>query len=117
MASSVNALVSASKAAVGQLVATTPRQASTAVKAKAAAVDFEATFLGAMFAHMFTAIDGDGPFGNGIGVGTWRSFLSDEYAKSFAKAGGVGLADSVQRALIAEQEARSASLARPRTAD
>jgi Rod binding domain-containing protein len=38
----------------------------------------------------------------------WRSFLGEEYAKSFAKAGGIGLADHVYRALIAQQEARSA---------
>jgi len=53
-------------------------------------------------------IDGDGPFGGGGAGGVWRSFLSDEYAKSFAKAGGIGLADSVYRSLIAQQEARGA---------
>ena len=31
----------------------------------------------------------------------------DEYAKSFAKAGGVGIADSVYRSLLAQQEARA----------
>jgi Rod binding domain-containing protein len=36
----------------------------------------------------------------------WRSFLSDEYGKSFAKAGGIGIADHVYGALIAQQEAR-----------
>jgi Rod binding domain-containing protein len=57
---------------------------------------------------MFTGTDGDGPFGGGGAAGVWRSFLSDEYAKSFAKAGGIGLADSVYRSLIAQQEARGA---------
>ena len=77
-------------------------------KARASAVDFEATFLNTMFNQMFTGIDGDGPFGGGGGGGVWRSFLSDEYAKTFAKAGGIGLADHVYRALIAQQEARAA---------
>ena len=77
-------------------------------KARANAVDFEAMFLSTMFSHMFTSIDGEGPFGGGGAGGVWRSFLSDEYAKSFAKAGGVGLADSVYRSLIAQQEARGA---------
>ncbi len=77
-------------------------------KARANAVDFEAMFLSTMFSHMFTSIDGDGPFGGGGAGGVWRSFLSDEYAKSFAKAGGIGLADSVYRSLIAQQEARGA---------
>ena len=77
-------------------------------KARANAVDFEAMFLSTMFSHMFTSTDGEGPFGGGGAGGVWRSFLSDEYAKSFAKAGGIGLADSVYRSLIAQQEARGA---------
>ena len=78
-------------------------------KARANAVDFEAMFLSSMFSHMFTSIEGEGPFGGGGAGGVWRSFLSDEYAKSLAKAGGIGLADSVYRSLIAQQEARGAA--------
>ena len=63
-------------------------------------------FLAQMFNHMFAGIDGEGPFGGAGGAGMWRSFLSDEYAKSFAKAGGIGIADHVYGALIAQQEAR-----------
>ena len=73
---------------------------------RAAAEDFEAVFLNTMFHQMFTGIDGDGPFGGREGTGVWRSFLTDEYSKSFAKAGGIGLADHVYRTLIAQQEAR-----------
>ena len=75
-------------------------------KARAAAQDFEAVFLNSMFANMFTGIDGDGPFGGGTGTGVWRSFLTDEYAKTFAKSGGIGISDHVYRSLIAMQEAR-----------
>jgi peptidoglycan hydrolase FlgJ len=71
-------------------------------QARIKATEYEASFLGSMFGQMFTAIDGEGPFGGGAGV--WRSFLSDEYAKSFAKAGGIGLADHVYRSLLAQQE-------------
>jgi peptidoglycan hydrolase FlgJ len=77
-----------------------------------AAQNFEANFLGAMFENMFTDIDGEGPFGGGQSNGIWRSFLTQEYAKIFAKAGGIGLADPVYRALIAHQEA-SAAASRP----
>src|SRR5712691_1166250 len=76
-------------------------------KARANAIDFEAVFLHSRFNQMFTGIDGDGPFGGSGGAGVWRSFLSDEYAKSFAKAGGIGLADHVYGALLAQQEARA----------
>ena len=75
-------------------------------KARAAAQDFEAVFLNSMFQQMFTGIDGDGPFGGKGATGVWRSMLTDEYAKSFAKAGGIGIADQVYRTLIAQQEAR-----------
>ena len=73
-------------------------------KARATAQDFEAVFLNAMFSQMFTAIGKEGPLGDGPGVGVWRSFLTDEYAKTFARAGGIGLADDVYRSLIAQQE-------------
>ena len=73
-------------------------------KAHAAAKDFEAVFLNSMFQHMFTGIDGDGPFGGQGATGVWRSVLTDQYAKSIAKAGGIGIADQVYRSLIAHQE-------------
>jgi hypothetical protein len=60
-------------------------------KARGAAQDFE----------------GEGPFGGGPAIGVWRSLLTDEYAKSFAKQGGIGIADQVYRSLIAAQEARA----------
>jgi len=75
-------------------------------KALGAAQDFEAVFLNSMFQHMFTGMDGDGPFGGNGATGVWRSLLTDEYAKSFAKSGGIGIADQVYRTLIAHQEAR-----------
>lgn len=74
-------------------------------KARANAVEFESMFLNSMFSQMFSGLNGDGPFGGGGAGGVWRSFLSEEYAKTFAKAGGIGLADHVYRALIAQQEA------------
>jgi peptidoglycan hydrolase FlgJ len=77
------------------------------VKAHATAVNFEAQFLNAMFGQMFAGLQGDGPFGGGQAVGVWRSFLSDQYAKSFAKAGGVGIADKVYHTLLAQQEAHA----------
>jgi flagellar protein FlgJ len=76
-------------------------------KARTAAVNFEAQFLNSMFSQMFAGIQGDGPFGGGPAVGVWRSFLSEQYAKSFAKAGGIGIANQVYHTLLAQQEARA----------
>ncbi len=81
--------------------------ADARAQAKATAQDFEGVFLNSMLQQMFTAVDGEGPLGGKGSAGIWRSFLTDEYAKSFSKAGGIGIADHVYRALIAQQEARS----------
>ena len=68
---------------------------------------FEVQFVNSMFQHMYTETEGDGPFGNSTGVAPWRSFLTEEYAKNFVKAGGIGIADSVYKSLLAHQEAHA----------
>ena len=82
-------------------------------KAVNAAQDFEAVFLNSMFSQMFTSVDGEGPFGGDQSTGVWRSFLTDEYAKSFAKKGGVGIASDVYRTLMWQQEASNAAQPSP----
>jgi flagellar protein FlgJ len=72
-------------------------------KAKDAAQNFEANFLSSMFQDMFTGIDGDGPFGGSGSLKIWRSFMTEQIAKSFAKAGGIGLAPAVYATLLKEQ--------------
>jgi peptidoglycan hydrolase FlgJ len=72
-------------------------------KAKAASQNFEAMFLSNMFQQMFTNTDGDGPFGGSGALKIWRSFMIDQYAKSFAKAGGIGIAPKVYDTLLKEQ--------------
>jgi peptidoglycan hydrolase FlgJ len=79
----------------------------TAAKAKSAAQDFEAVFLNSMLQQMSTSTGGEGPFGGDGASGVWRSFLTDEYSKTFAKAGGIGIADHVYSALIAKQSEQS----------
>ncbi len=76
-------------------------------KAREAAEDFEAMFLNTMFGEMMTKVDGEGPFGGSQATGVWRSFLTNEYSKAFAKAGGIGLAKHVYSSLLAQQEARA----------
>ena len=75
----------------------------TKAKVKAAAENFEGMFLNSMFQQMFTNIDGEGPFGGSGALKVWRSFLTDQYAKTFAKAGGVGIAAHVYNELLKQQ--------------
>jgi peptidoglycan hydrolase FlgJ len=93
-----------SLAAIGN-ADSTQAQAALKIKEKArsAARDFESMFLNSMFQQMFTGIDGDGPFGGSGALRVWRSFLTDQYAKTFAKSGGVGIADHVYDALLKQQ--------------
>lgn len=72
-------------------------------KAKAAAQDFESMFLNNMFQQMQTGIEGDGPFGGSGALKVWRSFMTDQYAKTFAKAGGIGIANNVYQELLRHQ--------------
>jgi Rod binding domain-containing protein len=76
-------------------------------KLRGQAQDFEAMFLNSMFSQMTNGIKGEGPFGDTTGTGVWRSMLTDEYSKSFAKAGGVGISSDVFRTLILQQAGRS----------
>jgi Rod binding domain-containing protein len=77
------------------------------VKAKATATDFEAMFLNSMFSQMTSGLKGEGPFGDTPGTGVWRSMLTEEYSKSFAKAGGVGISNDIYRTLILQQANRA----------
>ncbi len=80
----------------------TPQQARLWAQAQS----FEVQFVNSMFQHMYDGVEGDGPFGNSAGVGPWRSFLTEEYAKGFVSAGGIGIAGEVYKSLLAHQEAR-----------
>lgn len=77
-------------------------------KAKAKAEDFEAVFLNSMFSQMTSGVKGEGPFGDTQSTGVWRSMMVDQYARSFAKTGGIGIGNEVYRMLITQQANKSA---------
>jgi Rod binding domain-containing protein len=66
--------------------------------------DFESVFLSQMFTEMFKGLGSDKMFGGGQSEETYRSMLLDNYAKQIVKHGGIGIADSVMRTLIHQQE-------------
>lgn len=71
---------------------------------RAAAEEFESVFLNNMLQSMFTSLEDGGVWGSGNGAEAWQGLLVDEYAKTITEAGGIGLADSVERELLALQE-------------
>ncbi len=107
----------AAKAMAGIDVTTMAAKAASAkgasdrsAKIRGTAEDFEQVFLNTMFQQMFANV-GQGPFSGGNGANMWRSFLTDEYSKSFVKSGGIGIASEVQRQLTAQQEMQRQLLA------
>lgn len=86
----------------------TPKVAPSAnyAKMKKTAEDFEAFFLSQMLQPMFQNIEAAEPFGGGNAERTWRSMQVDELGKAFAKAGGIGLAQSVMKEMLRLQEGK-----------
>ncbi len=69
------------------------------------AVEFEAMFLSAMLQPMFDKLKtGGGLFGGGHGEDMFRPMLVDEYAKSMAKSGQVGIGKSIRDQMLRLQE-------------
>ncbi len=68
------------------------------------AEEFEAVFIGQMLAPMFEGLETDELFGGGPGEDIYRSVLVEEYGKSIARAGGIGLSDIIQREILRLQE-------------
>jgi Rod binding domain-containing protein len=75
--------------------------------AREAAVEFEAVFLSEMLSPVFEDLESDGLFGGGSGERIYRSLLVQEIGRSMARAGGVGIADAVQREMMKLQEMHS----------
>lgn len=74
-------------------------------KARETAEDFEAMFLTLMVEEMFKGISTDTMFGGGEGEKMFRSMMSEEYGKTMAKNGGVGISDMVMNEILKLQEA------------
>jgi Rod binding domain-containing protein len=79
------------------LAAKTPG-ARTDAQARAAAEAFEAAFLSEMLKTAGVNAMPSG-FGGGAGEEAFASLLTDEYAKSMAARGGIGLAERVYQIL------------------
>ncbi|NVK17403.1 MAG: rod-binding protein [Methylocystaceae bacterium] len=75
-------------------------------KIRETAVEFEAQFLSQMLQPMFEGIEAEEPFSGGSAEKMWQSMLVQEYGKSLAQSGGIGLADEVQKQLLRAQEGR-----------
>ena len=104
--SALSAPISLLKPATAPTTPTVPMSATEAAKRaaiKKTATDFEASFLSTMLGQMFEGVETSAPFGGGEGEAAFKSFMVDAYAKQMAKAGGVGVAATVQREMLKMQ--------------
>lgn len=69
---------------------------------RARSEDLEAAFLSEMLGYAGLG-SGEGAFNGGIGETQFASFLRDEQARAMVKAGGIGLAESIFRALSSQE--------------
>lgn len=83
------------------IAAKSPQSAKLLEKAK----ELEAAFVGEMLGHAHL---GDSPsdFGGGVGEDQFASFLRNEQARLIVEKGGVGLAETIFKALLKSEEAR-----------
>ena len=77
-----------------------------AAQIRAVAEDFEAFFAGLVFDEMTAGMEPDSLTGGGEAEGMFRSLLNQEFGKSVARGGSLGIADIVQRQLLQLQEAQ-----------
>lgn len=102
----VGALTAARVAAQSATQQTTNQ--AKADKARETAVSFEGVTLGEMLQPMFDTVDtSDNAFGGGAAEKQFRSLQVLEMGKEIAKGGGIGIADSVYRQILAMQEKAS----------
>lgn len=99
-------LAAATPSAVPHGADNTKRPPENDAKAREIAQEFEAFFISTMLETMSSSLEVDPVFGGGHGEQVYRSMLNDEYGRTFARAGGIGIADSVYREIMRLQEAQ-----------
>ncbi|SNY94274.1 Rod binding protein [Cohaesibacter sp. ES.047] len=73
-------------------------------QARSVAEQFEGVFLNQMLSAMFEGVGDDDALGGSYAEDTYRDLMTETYADTITKAGGIGIADSIMRELIGLQE-------------
>jgi len=91
------------RAARAQLPGAVPQGADRA-QVRRAAEEFESVFLAQFLGAMWEEVEVDETFGGGHGEQVFRGMLLNEYAREMSKAGGLGIADHLEREMLRLQE-------------
>lgn len=73
-------------------------------QARQVAEQFEGIFINQMLSGMFEGVGDENTFNGGFAEETYRGLMTETYADTIAKSGGIGLADNIMRELIGLQE-------------
>lgn len=99
-----NPLLDLRSAAAAQSAGTKSSHAERiSTKAREAAESFESVFIFEILQAMYADVK-PGPFGGGNEETMYRSMMNEEVAKSISRQGGIGIADSVYREIMRQQE-------------
>lgn len=79
-------------------------QLNSKEQARTIAEQFEGVFLNQMLSAMFEGVGENDAFGGSYAEDTYRGLLTETYADTITKSGGIGIADSIMRELIGLQE-------------
>lgn len=96
-------LLDVQSAALAQSAKSARRPNRTETQARAAAESFESVFLFEVMQSMYADIK-PGAFGGGNDENLYRSMMNEEVAKSISRQGGIGIADSIYREIMRQQE-------------
>ncbi len=78
-------------------------------KLEEAAKEFEAVFVSEMMKPMFEGIEVDETFGGGQAEKIFRGMMLQEFGKTIAETGRVGIAPHIKEAMIKLQEQQSSN--------
>ncbi len=96
-------LLDVQSTAVAQSATAAKRLNRTEVQARDTAQSFESVFLFEVLQSMYSGMK-PGAFGGGNEETLFRSMMNEEVAKSISRQGGIGIADSVYREIMRQQE-------------
>lgn len=91
---------------IGAVSSAMPKMPSPEKLAKAdrAAHEFEAMFATQILSPMWEGVEVDENFGGGHGEEVFRSMLLQEYGKTIADSGSLGIKDQVRQHMLSLQE-------------
>jgi len=93
--------ISTNENKIRQLIKDFPQSVETVEKSAAkVASEFEALFVGLMLKSMRSADKGEAVIDGGKGGDLYRSLLDQEYAKTIAESGSLGLAKIIRQELV-----------------